>query len=135
MYFSLKILKIPMGVEFASYINGVLASLTDYTASMRLISITKFNLNGKSVDEVDTFTYNSAGLTSTEHMATGTGRVIGDVKYIYTNGLLSTSTHYNSNGLLTEIDQYSHGVVSTIDTTHGHGSISIGIIGVAHLPH
>jgi hypothetical protein len=70
---------------------------------MKLMSTVKYNAIGL-VTEIDTFIYNSAGIRTSEHMVSGTGASLGDINFNYTNGKLSTMTHYNSSGTLTETD-------------------------------
>ena len=98
-----KIIKSTSGMEIDILNNGVMALQSIYSSTMKLMSMVKYNSIGV-VTEIDNYIYNSAGIRTSEHMVSGTGVAIGDINFNYTNGKLTTMTHYNSLGVLTETD-------------------------------
>ena len=98
-----KIIKSASGMEIDILNNGVMALQSIYSSTMKLMSMIKYNAVGM-IKEIDTYIYDSVGVRILEHRASSTGITLDDIHYNYTNGKLSTMTHYNGFGVLTETD-------------------------------
>lgn len=111
------VVKTKTQIDINVYNNGLMYSQSVYTVGMRLLKTIKFDSSGTTVKEIGTFNYNTAGVLASKHIVNGNGSLIEDINFNYTNGNLSTITHYNSIGVLTETDYISNGILTSIVMT------------------
>lgn len=93
------VVKTKTQIDINVYNNGLMYSQSVYTVGMRLLKTIKFDSSGTTIKEIGTFNYNTTGVLASKHIVNGNGSLIEDINFNYTNGNLSTITHYNSIGV------------------------------------
>lgn len=129
MALSSKVISSKLGIEIDIFNNGKMMLQSTYSSTMKILSTIKYNPSG-FISEIDKFLYNASGVMTSKHIVSGAGTLIEDINFGYTNGKLSTMTHYNSVGILTETDYLTNGVVSSIVMSPVH----ILVAPIVHAP-
>ena len=107
--------KTTTGYEFDIYTNNILNSISDYSASNRLLSTTQYNTDGKTIKQVTSYTYDLSGKMIGQHFIDGLGHTLKDIHIDYTtNGLIADMIFYNNVGSIIETDFYLNGVLHHI---------------------